>query len=76
MHADIHPDAGLTIQCPVCRAVQPARPACRRCHADLALFIRTSDSSRTAKRRLEKAIAAGDADAQARLRAYLRWLDG
>lgn len=76
MHADTPPDDGPTFQCPVCRAACVARQACRRCNADLALFVRVSESSRAAWRLLEDAVAAGDDVAQARLRDYLRWLHG
>lgn len=76
MNADMPCDEGHTIQCPVCRATQAAREACRRCGADLALFVRASESSRAARRRLAEAVVAGDAVAQARLRDYLRWLHG
>jgi hypothetical protein len=64
------------IQCPVCRATQTARQVCRRCSADLELFVRARISNLAARRRLAEAVAAGDAVAQARLRRYLRWLHG
>jgi hypothetical protein len=76
MHADMPCDEGPIIKCPVCRATQSARQVCRRCTADLALFVRTSASSLAARRRLAEAVAAGDDVAQARLRGYLRWLHG
>ena len=76
MPADTPRDEGPVIQCPVCRATQTARQVCRRCSADLALFVRASTSSLTARRRFAEAVAAGDAVAQARLRGYLRWLHG
>ena len=76
MTADMPRDEGPIIQCPVCRATQTARQVCRRCSADLALFVRASASSLTARRQLAEAVAASDAVAQARLRGYLRWLHG
>ena len=76
MPADTARDEGPIIQCPVCRATQTARQVCRRCSADLTLFVRTSASSLAAQRRLAEAVAASDAVAQARLRGYLRWLHG
>lgn len=77
----MHADATLAeeifiIQCPVCRATQAAQKACRRCNADLELFVHAGKSSLAARRRLTEAIAAGDAVAEARLRDYLRWLHG
>ena len=76
MTADMPRDEGPIIQCPVCRATQTARQVCRRCSADLALFVRTRISGLAARRRLAEAVAAGDAVAQARLQGYLRWLHG
>ncbi|MEX0669535.1 MAG: hypothetical protein WD060_03645 [Pirellulales bacterium] len=64
------------IGCPVCRAVQPLQPVCRRCVADLGLFMRAVESRRTARRRLTRATAAHDTAAERRLRVYLRWLGG
>jgi hypothetical protein len=29
----------MTLRCPVCRAENPAGPACRRCRADLSLLV-------------------------------------
>lgn len=77
----MHADATLAeeifiIQCPVCRATQAAQKACRRCNADLELFVHAGKSSLAARRRLTEAITAGDAVAEAQLRDYLRWLHG
>ena len=66
----------LAIECPVCRAGQSPRDTCRRCGADLALFVRAVESRRTARRLLELAIANGKPLATARLRGYLEWLGG
>lgn len=76
MPADMPQDEECTVQCPVCRATQVARPVCRRCNADLTLFIRVQESSQAARRRLAEAVAADDHAAQARLRDYLQWLHG
>lgn len=76
MQADPAPDDALTIRCPACGAAQTARSACRRCHADLELVVRVSESSRLARRRLERAVAEGDEAARARLDRYIRWLHG
>lgn len=76
MQADPAEDDVLTIRCPACGATQTARPVCRRCHADLELVVRVSESSRLARRRLERAVAEGDDAARARLDCYLRWLHG
>jgi hypothetical protein len=67
---------GVAIECPVCRAGQSPREICRRCGADLALFVRAAESRRIARLRLGRAITAGDPAATARLRAYLAWLGG
>lgn len=66
----------VSVECPVCRAAQSPRPACRRCGADLALFSRAIASRRSARRLLADAVAAGDDAAATRLRGYLRWLMG
>jgi len=66
----------VAIECPVCRAGQSPRDICRRCGADLALFVHALESRRTARRRLARAITAGNPEAAARLRAYLAWLGG
>lgn len=66
----------VAIECPVCRAGQSQRAVCRRCGADLVLFMRAVESRRVARRRLERAIAAGNPAATDRLRAYLAWLGG
>jgi len=67
---------GVAIECPVCRAGQSPREICRRCGADLALFVRALESQRIASRRLERAIRAGNPAATTRLHAYLAWLGG
>jgi hypothetical protein len=76
MPTDMPADEACTVQCPVCRATQASRQTCRRCTADLTLFIRVQESSRAARRRLVEAVAANDQAAQARLRDYLKWLHG
>jgi hypothetical protein len=70
------PADAMAIECPVCRAGQSIRSVCRRCGADLALFVHALESRRIARRRLERAIEAGNPAATARLRAYLAWLGG
>jgi hypothetical protein len=66
----------VAIECPVCRAGQSPRDICRRCGADLTLFLHALESRRIARRRLERAITAGNHSAAARLRGYLAWLGG
>jgi hypothetical protein len=67
---------GVALECPVCRAGQSPRDICRRCGADLALFVRALESRRIASGRLERAITAGNPAAMTRLRGYLAWLGG
>ena len=64
------------MSCPVCRARQSARPACRRCAADLTLYVRALESGRVARERLVQATTDGDQAAVVRLRRYLVWLEG
>ena len=64
------------ICCPVCRARQSARPTCRRCAADLTLYVRALESGGVARERLVQATTAGDQAAVLRLRRYLVWLEG
>ena len=64
------------IACPVCRASQSPRGSCRRCGADLGLFVQAIESRRIGRRRLGRAIMAENHEATARLRRYLAWLGG
>lgn len=69
-------DADLEICCPVCRARQSPRAECRRCTADLSLYVRALESRRVAHERLARATNVGDQAAVERLRRYLVWLNG
>jgi len=66
----------VTIRCPVCRARQTPQATCRRCRADLQLFVQALASRSEAGRRLAEAEQAGDAVAAESLRTYLKWLGG
>lgn len=66
----------VTIRCPVCRARQPPQGICRRCRADLQLFVQAVASRSEATRWLEEAEQAGDAVTAESLRGYLQWLGG
>ena len=60
--------------CPVCRAQQTPRMVCRRCRADLGLYVKALRSEELAKRRLVEASRTGQTDLAARVANYLRWL--
>lgn len=60
--------------CPVCRAKQPAQSECRRCSADLALYIKALGSVEQSRQQLECAKGRGDTQLAAQASAYLRWL--
>jgi hypothetical protein len=64
--------ADESIVCPVCNAGQPPQPTCRRCRADLALYLKALASVAIARREL------GDASSVAphAWRDYLAWLVG
>jgi hypothetical protein len=64
--------------CPVCRAKQrlPAHvlARCRRCEADLALYLKALHSLQVARQRTLDADASGDSQLSHAAVAYLRWL--
>jgi len=70
------PDREDTIRCPVCRARQTPQATCRRCRADLDLFLKAVASRSEAGRRLAEAEQSGDAVTAESLRGYLQWLGG
>ena len=62
------------IACPVCRAKQIARPECRRCGADLSLYLKALRSVEESKRQFANAIHNGDSQLAAQTLEYLHWL--
>jgi hypothetical protein len=65
----------LTMICPVCRARQEAQPACRRCGADLQLYVHAILSRQQAIERYRAAREAGEETIAERELQYLKWLD-
>ena len=62
------------LSCPVCRARQPWQATCRRCEADLQLYVKALRSLHSAQRQVAAAHNSGDeAKCQATER-YLAWL--
>ena len=62
------------VKCPVCRARQAPQPVCRRCSADLSLYLKALDSQDYARRLHAAALRSGDRQAAEQSAAYLRWL--
>jgi len=60
--------------CPVCRAKQSAQPECRRCNADLALYIKALRSVEQSRQQFESANVRGDTQLATQMSAYLSWL--
>jgi len=67
-------DLQQNFACPVCRAHQPAQPECRRCSADLALYIKALRSIEQARQQLESANDRGDTQLADQTSSYLSWL--
>jgi len=67
-------DRQQTFACPVCRAKQPEQPECRRCSADLALYVKALRSVEQSRRQLESAKGRGDIQTADQTSAYLIWL--
>ncbi len=61
------------LTCPVCRAKQACQAACRRCGADLSLWIKALRSLHEAKRQVANAAQLDTANHDSALN-YLRWL--
>jgi len=59
------------IRCPVCKATQPPLGTCRRCKADLSLYLKALHSHSDAIDRLRD---ASDVRERRELQDYLRWL--
>jgi hypothetical protein len=71
-----HGSGGLLCDfaCPVCRAKQIPQLECRRCGADLALYIRALNSVVISRERLDLAIESGDSPLAVDLLNYIHWL--
>ena len=59
------------LACPVCRAKQAYQAECRRCGADLSLWIKALRSLHVAK---QQVVQAARHDNCERALSYLRWL--
>ncbi len=62
------------LNCPVCRARQPWQSTCRRCEADLQLYVKALRSLHTAQRQAAVAHDAGDESTSHAAERYLAWL--
>jgi hypothetical protein len=60
--------------CPVCRAKQNPQPECRRCNADLSLYLKAKQSWYALQNQLQRAKETGDEPGVERAQSYLRWL--
>jgi hypothetical protein len=63
------------LKCPVCRARQTVRIECRRCGADLALYVQALRSLEFAEAQRADAAERGESDRVTRIGHYIRWLD-
>jgi len=63
----------IEIACPVCRAKQKPQNECRRCSADLTLYVKAMLSLETAKLQYQEA-RDGDQSNRVQARNYLQWL--
>ena len=59
--------------CPVCRAKQAYQAECRRCGADLSLWIKALRSLHVAKQQVGQAVRHDESN-RARALNYLHWL--
>ena len=62
------------IACPVCRAKQISQAECRRCSADLSLYLKAMRSVEESKRQFENASRKGNLELVAQTLEYLQWL--
>ena len=60
--------------CPVCRAKQVAQTECRRCGADLSLYVKALYSVEESRRQLELANRSGDTQLASHVSNYMQWL--
>ena len=61
------------LSCPVCRAKQAYQAECRRCGADLALWIKALRSLHVARQQVKRA-GLHDSASFDKAQTYLRWL--
>jgi hypothetical protein len=61
--------------CPVCRAKQVPQPECRRCSADLSLYLKAKQSWHKSHQQLQSAEETGDERLATKMRLYLGWLN-
>ncbi len=64
----------LEFACPVCRAKQNAQSECRRCGADLSLYVKALHSVVESRRQLDAANRSGDAQSALHVSNYMQWL--
>ena len=62
------------IACPVCRAKQIAQSECRRCSADLSLYLKAMRSVEESRRQFVNASRNGNSKLVAQTLEYLQWL--
>ena len=62
------------IACPVCRAKQIAQIECRRCSADLSLYLKALRSVEDSKRQFANASRNGDSPLAVQTLEYMLWL--
>ncbi len=62
------------MKCPICRARQTCQPKCRRCGADLRLYIKALHSVDITQQRMLTAQQAGNSELADRLLTYMAWL--
>ncbi len=64
----------LGFACPVCRAKQDAQSECRRCGADLSLYVKALQSVVESRRQLDAANRSSDDQSALRVSNYMQWL--
>lgn len=62
------------LNCPVCRARQPWQSTCRRCEADLRLYVKALRSLHRAQRQAAADHDSGDESKSQATERYLSWL--
>ncbi len=68
------PEVIQDFACPVCRAKQAAQPECRRCSADLSLYLKALRSVKESRTQLELASINGNSQLTEQTLNYLKWL--
>lgn len=62
------------ILCPVCRAKQAPQPSCRRCSADLSLYVKALRSVNAVRTQMDTAVENGNHELASQASRYLKWL--